>query len=1042
MSAEGKSTFSRVAVGLILLTGLGAGYRWSSNRCVSFWLRHGAVIPECPDGEVRPVGQLDAWGLGRGKSGGVRVMAWGHYTSSRSDSDLTTPLRLSSVELFVVDATGKELPLKPPKEWTRQDEGRAMTAGLVLPVDLHDGHHTLRAKLVTDLGPTTVDSPLSLFAPARIHVVTDRPLYQPGDVVKFRAVAFRARDMAPLEQRPGDFRVTSPEGELLLSESATSARWGIAAGSFPLDRGAVSGRWRVQWHSGEQEGVAEFDVKPFTLPRFRIDANASAPFFRPNDTPKLTGRVVYASGAPVASAPIELTWRVDGAWPPPRSWMERDLPKTAKADALGAFALTLPRIPGDLVGEATLYAALVARDPNGDRIEGSAAFKLSRDGIHVETVTELQDGLVEGFDNRLFVRATTPDGSPLPGAAVRVRKAWDKKDKGIEANADEDGVARLQLDPGPAVNIVVPPLPWRPPPPVPLVQRGEVNDTLQGDEPATLADQRALDGWLGAVGGCVRFATEQGQVSGWVLRVGAGGEVIAAQPTDGELSPLSKCLSETIRRQRLPAGKERLLNTSWTLDGSKLPTLSSDVVSEFGASDRLTGALEEALLEARGCLSQSTPEGRIARVFTLALDVAGKLTVHVGREGSEQGELPAIAEASSACIEGKVKAMQLEPLTPEEGRAQPALVVARIGMNVPQGEGEAARPRATTMLGHELEVVATQGGHEVGRTTLRMSPGTVPPLRIRTEPVVAKPGETVTIQLFRGPEAGDMVLPDEVWVSDAAGSRTKVKFDKESKKAVWQSGAGESGWRSVSAAVGGGRFNSESLFFIATEGHFDVALKSDRPTYKPGERARIAVSTKFGGQGVPAAVGLFGVDASMRQLAALTGTDAQEQLQPEVAMRGKAFDLFDGRAMALGRIRGQAAAAATVTRVASRPDLPPIDVQVSSSGRSTFDPNEKLTGAFYEVLTQLQREVVRWELEAPAAEKMKPATLARLWSRARDSVKAGGKPVEDAYGRPLRLSQLPADLLSLTEPSLLVTHGTRMPEDVESWTAWVAKEKP
>jgi len=37
---------------------------------------------------------------------------------------------------------------------------------------------------------------------------------------------------------------------------------------------------------------------------------------------------------------------------------------------------------------------------------------------------------------------------------------------------------------------------------------------------------------------------------------------------------------------------------------------------------------------------------------------------------------------------------------------------------------------------------------------------------------------------------------------------------------------------------------------------------------------------------------------------------------------------------------------------------------------------------------------------------------------------------------------LPYDLLSLTEPRQLVVDGTRLPEDLENWQQWVAKEKP
>jgi hypothetical protein len=73
---------------------------------------------------------------------------------------------------------------------------------------------------------------------------------------------------------------------------------------------------------------------------------------------------------------------------------------------------------------------------------------------------------------------------------------------------------------------------------------------------------------------------------------------------------------------------------------------------------------------------------------------------------------------------------------------------------------------------------------------------------------------------------------------------------------------------------------------------------------------------------------------------------------------------------------------------------------------------------------------------------MHPATMARLWQQALEACVARKLPVQDAYGRRLRLSHLPPDLLALTDPRAVVVQGTRLPEDVENWTAWVNKEKP
>src|SRR5262249_15615391 len=136
------------------------------------------------------------------------------------------------------------------------------------------------------------------------------------------------------------------------------------------------------------------------------------------------------------------------------------------------------------------------------------------------------------------------------------------------------------------------------------------------------------------------------------------------------------------------------------------------------------------------------------------------------------------------------------------------------------------------------------------------------------------------------------------------------------------------------------------------------------------------------------------------------------------------------------------AAAATVLRVTRPPAPPELDAVVDASAESPFDPIEELTDRFYVVLAELHAQVHAWEAKAPPAEKMTPATLARLWQAALAACQARGERTDDAYGRTLRLSRLPPDLLSLTDPRAVVVVATRLPEDVENWPAWVAKEKP
>ncbi len=884
--------------------------------------------------------------------------------------------------------------------------------------------------------------PLAVYAPARIHVITDRPLYQPGNTVRLRAVALRARDLAPLDHRPGTWVVTDPGGEVLLEEAAPAGDWGVVAGSFPLDRAARPGTWKAAWRSAGAVDEVPFTVQPFTLPRFRVDATADRPFYRPGDQPVVHGAVLYSSGAPVAAAAVEVTWDIDGDWPPPAEWRDQGLPRRAQTSASGRFDLALPAVPDDLQGRVTLTARISAVDPAGDRASGAASVLLSQDGLQASAVTELGDGLVESFNNRLYLRIATPDGRVLAGTRLTVRRAWLPGDRGTPAQTDEDGVASLQIDPGAPVNIVIPAPPYRPPPRPPAVTRGEVRELI-GERGAALADQVELDRWLPALAGCARWVEGGPETVELALRVDAAGQVVTAGAGP---SPLGRCAVGVARPRRLSAGAERLYAVELHYIDPELPRLVAGVDSALTVPNGLTDQVTALARSARDCLPHV--EGKLGSLLTWRVrggDKAVELTGWIPD--------PAVAggREALACARSRFDASRTIAL------AQPAdsdaIGLVRLAVELPASAAQ-HRPQPTTMLGYELEVAADLEGAPA--TRLRMSPGKVPDLRLRVTPVLASPGQPVTAQLIRGPQFTGK-LPDKLGL-DCPTHRTAPGKDAPSKPAGANAGANAGakieakieadhratlpigddveGWCTVSGG------EARALVYVRPRAELRVSVTPGRDRYAPGERAELAIQTTLGGVGGPAAVGLFGVDDSLGQLAPLPGADALGRVRPRVETSAPAFGVLDGQALTLGRIRGANAAAATVLRVSAIPTPPELDALVTAHTETSFHPLEELTDRFYTVLAELNAQVQRWEATAPPADKMTPAVMARLWQAALDACAQRGERVDDAYGRRLRLSRLPPDLLSLTDPRAVVAVATRLTEDVENWPAWVARERP
>ncbi len=1000
----------------------------STQTCLSTGFRYGLWLNKCPDGELRQTINVTAPSLMRGHGAQVNVFVTAHYTTGGADVRLTAPLKNFTSTLSLLSASGEPVLLEPTTEGRWKSNGDGAVATIQVPI-VPDGDYRLRAQVTSQLGSSTLDVAMPLYAPARLHVLTDRPLYEPGNTVKFRALALRASDLSPLDGRPGLWRVTDPNGEVLLEERANAGDWGVVAGSFPLDRGAVSGSWQVSWVSGDDSQTRAFTVKPFTLPRFSVEAAPAKPFYRRNERPVLKGTVKYSSGAPVANAKVSMAWRINGEWPAPASWVDNSaLPKLATTSATGTFSVDLPPVPDDLQKHAVMAAALSAVDSAGDVVEGSATVLLSEDLIEVSAVSELADGLVEGFNNRLYLRATTADGRVLDGVTLNVKRLWEPSDKGTDAPVDEDGVANLQVDPGPPVNVVIPAMPFRPPPKIDPVQRQELVDSLNE---ISLADRLSFDQIEKRLDPCARYVDSAGTAATVGVLVHANGTVAAMS---GSSDRLGKCLRSALSSLRFEAGHERLIQATYSFNDEDLPRLSTNIRALPEVPPEVQTAFDGVMADVRDCLPSTISSGSFSSMATWRHE-PGSREMALSWVNNPNGAR--FDGAVIGCVQGRLSKLtfarvpNLNDGEPAEPGAPSAVGITEFTVKAP-GKYEADRPQETVMTGYEFLVTAKRGREVLGTTKLLMSPGAIPMVRLRASSQIVNPGEVVTVELLRGPDfTGE--LPENLYFSHAS-SLVKSDVDAETHKATFTVPNVE-GWASVEWS------NARLVFYVRPRAPLAVKVRPDKARYAPGQIAQLGIETVIGGKGGPAAVGLFGVDESLAQLAPLPGADELSALRPG-ATSSPAFGGIDAQALSMGRVRGANAAAATLLRVTAMPQPPATDRWLSLQGQTFFDPNETLVDRFYVVLEELHVQARSWEESAPAKEKLTPRTLASLWNKAISSVEARKESARDAWGRTLRLHRLPADLLALTEPRQVVVDGTRLPEDSENWSAWVSKEKP
>ncbi|MEZ4237398.1 MAG: MG2 domain-containing protein [Myxococcota bacterium] len=984
--------------------------------CVTTGLRYGMWADQCPATDLRLDVRAAAQGLLRGHEGGYLSIEPRALWLDGPDRD-AHPVAGTLSRGFSWTAALLDGDEQPVDGLVLERHRGAGVIPASLKADLPDGDYLLRVTVDAGFDQQTVDVPLPVYAPAIVHLMTDRPLYKPGQDVLLRSVALRRTDLTPLPERPGRWRITSPSGTEMLLERDQADAWGIADASFPLDAAAQIGTWTAEWITGGERRAASFEVRPFRLPRFAVEVEPSRPWYRIGDELVIEGVARYTSGAPIAGAPAVVSLAaMSGRWPLPLDWEEDHEVRT---DAQGRFRASFGLVPPDLMDLVHATATVRVTEAGGEAVKGAADVVLSHRSLDVQSMTELGGGLVAGFNNRAYLRVTTPAGLPLANATVKVTRPYDPADPGKVATTDADGVAALQIDPGPPVTVVepAPPVRVRPVEARPSSLSMAV-DTATGSAVADLAAARAFDRLQPALDRCRPLAIGDQVVSLGVQLDGTGRVRRAVTGDD----PLSACVADAVRGLSAPSGPPRTWELSFLIPDPQLPSLSFDTSDAFGSAPALPEQLAQAASSTRRCLAAGQ-----------GVDGAQVLTVHWAVERGSRSVATVVHDEPghglSAATVGCVRS-ELSRLALDEPAEADALGAATATLSVPKPPGTAV-PQPTTRTAYELAVRATSGDEVLGEGRVVVGVGAVPPLRLRAEPTLAVAGDQVEVELIRGPGFQGS-LPKELVLQK--GTQTIARAEVRDKKAVFAVPDDVNGFLQVEWGY------ARAVVFVRSAAPLTVSVASDRSTYAPGDEAHLTVTTRAGDAPVPAAVGLVGLDATLAQLAPLVGPDDFGQVTVRATAPTPAFGTFDVQALALGQIRGENAAKAAVLAITDLPRDPGGDAPAAGAAQTEDDSNVVLARNFYRALDRARKLVRAWEADAADGALLQPEAMVGLWDRALAELRAEGDPAVDGYGRELTLRVLPVYLLSQTDPRALVRDGAHVPEDFVGWTQYVEQE--
>ncbi len=334
------------------------------------------------------------------------------------DSRDASPLPNAEVEVRMRPADGGRA--KVLFKGTTDASGNVDVA-FAVPEDA-EPQQTLIVETKSSLGSDTLEQAVTIERDYRILLTTDKPLYQPGQIIHIRVLALGAFDLIPasamtspdLERGGLEITVADGKGNTVFRKMLTPSEFGVASVDFQLADEVNSGAYKLTATLGNTSSEKIVTVEHYVLPKFDVKLTTDRTFYRPGDHVEGTLKAAYFFGKDVTGSAVKLEgYTFD---------FERVVAVTLEGttDDAGNFTFSFD-LPAYIAGSdlesggARFYIEAAVTDQAEHTEVGRLSLPVAQGALVINAV--LEGGQPRpGVENILYVMASYPDGTPAETA--------------------------------------------------------------------------------------------------------------------------------------------------------------------------------------------------------------------------------------------------------------------------------------------------------------------------------------------------------------------------------------------------------------------------------------------------------------------------------------------------------------------------------------------------------------------------------------------------------------------------------------------------
>lgn len=307
-----------------------------------------------------------------------------------------------------------------------------------LPDDIENAD--LHFEIVSDIGRDEYDTNIKLLSGNLTYLVTDKPIYQPGQTIHIRTLSLRKPELCAVEGDDLTFEIEDSKGNKVFKKLLKTDDFGTAYIQFLLADEVNFGDYTIRAILAGEKIEKTVKVEKYVLPKFRITLKTEKEFYLPGE--HMTGDidVQYFFGKPVAYGKVKITtYKYDIGF-------QKEAVIEGKCDKNGMyhFDYTLPDyFVGEPLekGDAFIRLDIEVIDKANHSEKTSQKKKIVQDVIGLSIVPE--GGVLRpNLENRIYVLANYPDGTPCIAQVD-----MDINGKKMKAKTDDYGIAEFLYTP-------------------------------------------------------------------------------------------------------------------------------------------------------------------------------------------------------------------------------------------------------------------------------------------------------------------------------------------------------------------------------------------------------------------------------------------------------------------------------------------------------------------------------------------------------------------------------------------------------------------